>query len=209
MKTIGYLLISIFLVAAACKKGKADFTIKGVLTDATFNQSMAGISVSLYEIEAGTTTQSLIGTVSTGSDGSYSFTFPRNQAEAYLLKAEKNNYFPINETINFSDLTIENDNIRNFSTTAKAWMKLRFTNQAPANTWDVLRYSLQEGKTGCDECLGSGTYTLYGIVDTVFYCVTDGNSAFTYYYEVDGTPDSGFKSTTSVAFDTVSMTLNY
>lgn len=207
--SLALLVLSVLLVFSACKKGKADFTITGQLTDATFNVSISGLSVSLYEIEAGTTTETLIGTTTTASDGSYSFTFPRNQAEAYILRANKTNYFPIDEYITFSSLTIDDENVRNYSTTAKSWVRLVFTNGAPASNSDILRFTQQLGKTECDECLTAGQHQLNGIVDTVIYAANDGNTTFSYYYELLSTPNSGFKSATTVAFDTTTITLSY
>lgn len=202
-------VLSLLLASSACKKGKAEFILSGQLTDATFNEGFSGLTVSLYEVEAGTTTETLIGTTTTTSDGSYSFTFPRNQAEAYILRATKQNYFPVDEYISFSSLTIDEENVRNFSTTAKSWLRLVFTNTAPAAISDILRFTQQLGKTGCEECLTAGQHQLNGIVDTVIYVENDGNTTFSYYYELLSTPNSGFKSATSTVFDTTTISLSY
>lgn len=202
-------VLSVLLVFSACKKGKADFTISGQLTDNTFNNGFSGLTVSLYEVEAGTTTETLIGTTTTTSDGAYSFTFPRNQAEAYILRATKDNYFPIEEYIGFSSLTIDEENVRNYSSTAKSWARLVFTNEAPATAWEILRFTQQQGKTDCAECLTAGQHDLIGFVDTVIYVANDGNTTFSYYYELLSSPNSGFKSATTTAFDTTTITLSY
>ena len=209
MKIWHIVAFTFLLTTVGCKKGKADFTLKGVLTDSTFGQPLSNASVYLYEIEAGNTTSKLLGQLTTGSDGSYSFTFPRNQAESYNIVSDKSNYFPIDEVVYFSDMTIDEDNVRNFSTTAKAWVKLHFTNQSPAAVTDVLHILKQTGKSGCSECLTSDDINITGIVDTVISCVNDGNASFSYLFNVIGQANSGLKSATTNAFDTTVINLNY
>ena len=50
------------------------------------------------------------------ADGKYEFTFPREQVERYIIEVQKEGYFSIIEDIYFSSLTLEQDNIRNYST---------------------------------------------------------------------------------------------
>jgi hypothetical protein len=57
----------------------------------------------------------------------------------------KSNYFELYEDIPFSDLTIEEDNTRNYGTTAKSWAKLHFVNNSGVPA-DILQYIKQEGK---------------------------------------------------------------
>lgn len=203
------MLICLPLLFTSCKKGKAELTLKGILIDSTFGNGFSGLSINLYEVPAGTSLENLIATTTTASDGSYSFAFSRNQVESYVLKANPVNYFPIDEKIYFSSLSIDYDNYRNFSTTAKAWVKLRFVNQSPANTSDILRFTKQTGKSDCPECFPVEQQQLNGIVDTTFTCVNDGNTEFKYYYEMVGMPFSGFKNASTVAFDTTTILLNY
>ncbi len=203
-----YLLFVVGITFFACKKkGKADFILKGTITDATYSIPMDGAEVKLYEKSAGSSSYSLVGTTSTNGSGSYSFTFPRNSIETYKIIVTKNLYFEINELINFSSLSIESDNVRNYSTTAMAWAKLRFINQVPSDVTDVLKYTQTEGKTGCDICCSSGEHILNGIIDTTIYCVNDGNTNYTYTYLNGNTP--GIKSANTIAFDTTEILLIY
>jgi len=71
---------SFFLTS--CKKGKADITLKGQVTDATFNTSLTNGTIKVYELIAATGDYNLLGSQVIGTDGSYSFTFPRNAAES-------------------------------------------------------------------------------------------------------------------------------
>jgi hypothetical protein len=201
-------VILFIVVFAACKKGKGDFTLKGVITDTTFSTTHAGAVVKLYQVPAGTTQEILIGTQTLGSDGAYSFTFPRDKMEKYIVKVTKNNYFSLNETVYFSELSLEEDNIANFSTTAKSWAKLRFINSSP-QPGDILTYIKQEGKANCPECCTTSETIFYGPLDTTIYCINDGNRIYSYFYAVSGTTNQGIKSATTIAFDTTEILLNY
>lgn len=207
-KLILFISFSLALIFTGCKKGKTEFTITGTVTDATFSQALTGATMKLYEVEAGGGSTNLIGSTTIGSDGSYSFTFPRNKVESYIAYVEKNNYFTIDQTIPFSTLTVEEDNVRNLSTTAKSWAKIHLVNSNPQPT-DHLSIVKQAGKTSCAECCGDQYEDFYGALDTILYCGNDGNTTYSFYYSVVGTADQGIKSATTVAFDTTLITLSY
>lgn len=207
MKSILRILI-ISSVLFSCKKGKADFILSGQISDLTFNQNLSGATIKLYQVKIGTSNEELIGTASIGNDGKYSFKFPRDQMEKYLLKVTKNNYFEIEETIYFSDLTTKEDNVRNFGTTAKSWVKLTFKNNNPLPD-DHFRYIKQEGKENCTECCSAEEQNYYGALDTAIYCINDGNTYYSYYYWVVGTANQGIKAVNTSAFDTVELNLTY
>ena len=207
MRLFVIFILSISLIG--CKKGVGEFTLKGNISDSTFNTSLAGAVVNLYQVPVGTTDLELIGTQTLGPDGNYSFTFPREKMERYVLKASKDLYFDINENIYFSSLSLENDNTRNYSTTAKSWVNLRFINVFPSSASDFLAYTKQNGKADCEECCSKEQQNLYGIIDTSIICINDGNTAYSYFYYVSGTSNNGIRSITTVPFDTVNITLNY
>ena len=203
------LLLTVFSgTFSSCKKGKANFTLKGVLTDETFNAPHANAQVKLYSVPVATSQMILIGSSTTGSDGSYSFTFPRDKMEKYILVVTKNNYFEINETVLFSSLSITDDNVRNYGTTAMSWARLIFLNQSPLAN-DHFRYIKQEGKANCMECCPITQQDYYGALDTTIYCINDANTNYSYYYWVLGTNNQGLKSAYTTPFDTVDIVLNY
>ncbi len=142
------------------------------------------------------------------TDGTYSFTFPRDKMEKYIITINKTNYFEILETVYFSDLTTKEDNIRNYSTKAKAWVKLVFFNSSPM-PGDQLKYIKQAGKEGCAECCSDAEQLLNGPVNTSIYCINDGNTDYSYYYWVLGTGNQGLKSAYTTPFDTVEINLTY
>ncbi|MFT6280169.1 MAG: hypothetical protein ACJA0U_000286 [Salibacteraceae bacterium] len=190
----------------ACNKGKADFTLKGTVSDNTLGTALEGGTVQLYEIEAGTLSTSLIGESTIGADGSYSFTFPRNTVESYTLSIRKENYFDQDKIIPFSDLTLEEDNVKDYSTTAMSWARLRFMTTDPIAE---IHYVKQLGKQGCATCCPIEEQTLYGAQDLEIICPNDGNTIYSYNYWIIGTPGVSNKSATTNAFDTTTITLNY
>lgn len=207
MKNILLLLFS-FTLFLACKKGKADFTITGLITNTSLSTGLNGATVKLYEKPAGTEELVLIGTTSTDLSGVYTFTIPRNQAESYTLTCEKSNHFSFEDEINFSDLSIEDDNVYNYSTTAKAWVKLRFINGTPSGS-DILNYTKMEGKSGCQECCEDDQTSITNVNDTSIYCINDGNFSYSYSYLHVGTSNFGEKSAVTIPYDTTEIVLNY
>ena len=205
-RIIPFLLLALLF---SCKKGKADFTLKGTITDITFNQNLSGASIKLYQVPIGSTNEELIQTSTIGSDGTYSFTFPRDKIEKYILRISKTNYFELEETVLFKDLTIEEDNIRNYGTYAKAWVKLTFKNTISPSSSDEFKFIKQEGKEGCAECCSENEQFLYGIADTSIYCINNGNEVYSYLYFKLYTNFSGTMQTTTTAFDTTEIILNY
>lgn len=203
MRTIIGLFILLGLTLSACKKGKADIVLKGTITDATFNTSLTGATVKLYEVEAGGTTTNLLGTQVLGSDGAYSFTFPRNAVENYILEIRKDGYFPEDIDIPLTKLTVEEDNVRNYSTTAQSWAGLHFSTVGTGS----VSYIRQAGKSGCDDCCTSSEVVLYGPMDTIIYCPNDGNTLYSYTYTAG--INTGLKQVTTTAFDTAYINLNF
>ena len=206
MRLIAFVVLFGCLGLSSCKKGKADFTIKGVIWDNTFDTSLNGAKLKLYEITAGGGATTLIGEATVGSDGAYSFTFPRNSAEAYTLTIRKDNYFEQDMPINFSDLTITEDNVYNFNSTALSWARLRFiTTDSTAS----LKYIKQLGKVDCVGCCNADENYLNGIQDLTIICANDGNTVYSYNWWHLGTSFNGVKSANTTAFDTVDIILNY
>lgn len=208
MKKIAlFLVLGLFLISS-CNKGKADFTLTGTITDSTLNSGLSGASVKLYATEAGSLITNQIASSTLDAQGNFNFTFPRDKVETYYLEIQKDNYFEIYEAIPFSELSIEDDNVRNYSTTAKGWVKFHITNPG-GQTTDVLEYVRQEGKVNCSECCPGGYRYYYGAVDTTFYCVNDGNSVYSGYYWVQGGGVQGPVWVITTPFDTVNIEINY
>lgn len=208
MKKVALFVFSGLFLISSCKKGKADFTLKGTITDVTFNAGLSGASVKLYATSAGSLASNQIASTTLDTEGNFNFTFPRDKVETYYLDIQKDNYFDIYEVIPFSDLSIEDDNVRNYTTTAKGWVKFHIDNSGGQPS-DVLEYVREEGKINCTECCPGGYQYFYGAIDTTFYCVNDGNSVYSGYYWVQGGGNSGPVWVVTTPFDTVSVNISY
>lgn len=205
MKRLYYFLF-LAITVISCEKGKANFVLKGTIQDETFSTTLAGATIQLYQVQVGSASETFVSSQTIGSDGTYSFTFPRDNMEKYILRIEKDNYFPLEKTVYFSSLTINSENIRDYSTTAKAWVKLNFIND-PNFGGNELEYTIQQGKENVDGSCQHGTYTIN--TSTSYYCINDGNQLYSYLYFAFGPNDTGVKSVITTPFDTTELTLTY
>jgi hypothetical protein len=122
-----------------CQKGTGEFRIKGTVTDNTFNQGLAGATAALYKVPIGTSDELFVKSVVLAANGAYEFVVPREKMERYILRIDKDLYFPIEEDIYYSALSIKDPNIFNLSTNAQSWAKIHFKNLNPSPL-DHFRY---------------------------------------------------------------------
>ena len=115
-------LLVIILLSPSCKKGQADFVLKGTVTDLTFNQNLSGATIKLYQVPVGTAQQKLIGISTLEADGSYSFTFPRDKMEKYVIIINKTNYFNLPRL--FLKFLTENIGSLNLLPLTPCWLNL-------------------------------------------------------------------------------------
>jgi hypothetical protein len=207
MKKVIY-LIALLISFVSCEKGQADFVLRGTLTDITLNVPHQNALVEIYKVPVGSSVTTKIGELVTGSDGKYTFTFKRDKTEKYVLKIQKEGYFDLEKNVYFSELSIESDNIRNYSTTAKSWVKLRFINQNPSSQ-DHLIFIKQLGKEDCLDCCSAAEQNFYGALDTTIYCINDAFTTYSYYYWIAGSQNQGLKSATTGFSDTTEILLTY
>ncbi len=200
----------IFIIGAlfGCDKGAGDFKISGVVSDETFQTSLAGAEVSLYKIPLASNTEQYIKSQTLGSDGVYHFTIPRERMEKYILRVTKNLYFPIEKTIYFSELTLKEENVFPLSTWAKSWVELKFINANPLPQ-DHFQYIKQLGYASCLDCCPITPQDLYGAVDTSIYCINKGNTIYSLLYWILNTPNQGYLEANTTAFDTTQIYLSY
>lgn len=193
----------------SCKKDKVQFKMVGKVTDSTFGTGLEGAKAILYQIPLGGGYAKEVASAVLGSDGSYSFKFEREKAQKFNVVITKDKYFEINEIIKYDDFTPNKELVRNYTTTAKSWVKLRFINEEPSLGSDALVFSVQQGKKDCSECCGHTEHTLYGKVDTTFICINDGNTVYSYYYRIFNNTDQGIKDIVTIPFDTVTIIKTY
>ena len=198
--------ISLIVLLLSCKKKELTFQLKGQVTDLSFNKGLDGAIISITEVgAAGTLATSPIVQGTVASDGSYDLSFKRNTVLKYIIEIKKANYFEIKQDILFDELSTEDPITKNYATTAKSWVKLTFINQAPSSASDQLRFIKQEGKVGCSECCTNDYRYVNGTKDSVFYCVNDANTVYSYLYYAVNPSGIGSMQATSIAFDTVEI----
>ncbi len=202
------ILIIVVSTFSGCKKGAGTFTIKGIITDETFNTGLSGATIELYKVPVASNNEILVDSKILGADGSYEFTFPREQIEKYVIRVNKNLYFPIESLVYYSSLNVESDNFRNYGTAAKSWVEIRLLNNSP-NIGDHLIYTKQQGLNGCLECCPITEQNFYGATDTSIYCINKGNTLYSILYQVIGTNNTGIKEAITIPFDTTQIYLAY
>lgn len=208
MKSRLLIILFIAVFSFGCKKGAGTFTIKGIITDETFNTGLSGATIELYKVPVASNNEILVESRTLENDGSYSFTFPREQIEKYIIRVNKNLYFPIQSLIYYSSLDVGKENIRNYGTSAKAWVEIRLLNNSP-NASDHLIYTKQQGLDGCAECCPISEQNYYGATDTSIYCINKGNTVYSILYQVFGTNNTGIKEAFTIPFDTTQIYLAY
>lgn len=206
MKPIFFALTLLF--ALGCGKNPKQLILEGVITDGSFGTPLAGATVTLYGVSSSTNQFSAIGTTVTDAQGAYRFEFERTRTEKYTLKVNKALYFDLEEDINNSSFNLKGSTIRNYTTTAKAWVEIKMLNHNPSIN-DHMQYIRQAGKINCDACCSNDTQHFYGAVDTSVYCINDGNSPYRIEYAVYGTNNTGILEANTTPFDTTTIYLGY
>jgi hypothetical protein len=191
-----------------CEKGTGSFVFTGTVSDLTFNQGLEGAQIKLYKVPIGTSDEIFVQNITLSSTGAYKFEVPRERMERYILRVQKDLYFPIEKEVYYSELSIQSDNIFDLNTKAQSWAKIHFKNLNP-NPTDHFRYIKQEGLAACASCCPSTTQDFYGPLDTTFYCLNNGNTTYSLFYWEMNTSNNGQKSTFTTAFDTTLIEVIY
>lgn len=209
-KSLFFLFIIVFSFSS-CKKDKnLNFSIHGTATDESFSKALDNATIIIYEKPIASIDYKEIGRTQTDSEGKYSLKFPRNRVENYRVIVQKDNYFEKEYTVLFASLDPKKSIEFNFETTAYSWVRIHLTNIEDVNDYDDFIYKKTIGKTDCFTCCPSDVEQhFYGALDTVFYCTTDGNKPFAYFYQVGNTTTIGTNQQNTVAFDTITLTTTY
>ena len=195
----------IVLILISCKKETPNFTLKGIITDICFDKGLDNAVLDLYEIEVGSKKSTFVSSTMTDANGNYSFNFPRNKIEKYLITIAKENYFYTEHEINFSSLTTNNDNIKNYVVNAKSWVNIHFEN-TDNDLSKTIEFGIEEGKTDCEECCPDTRRVLSQIIDTNIICINNGNSTYSILTITDTLQTLSIN---TIAFDTVQLEIPF
>lgn len=199
------LIVSSFFFIASCKKGNIEYTIEGTIQDKSFNNTLSGALVKLYVVEVGTSNLVELGSVTTGSDGKYSFKFKREKYESVTIAVSKNQYFEQQSSQSLDNLNVKESNVFNFDFYAKSWARIHIL----GNGTNDCRFIKQEGYSGCSECCPTSYQYFVQPTDTSVYCINKGNTLYQVYYNVMQTPTQGPIGVTTVPFDTTELLISY
>jgi hypothetical protein len=202
------LVLLLLPLVFSCKKGTGNFIIKGEITDETFSTGLDGAIIKLYKVPVASSSRILVESFSIQEDGNYSFTFPRERMEKYILVIEKNLYFKLEKEIYYSDLTVNEPLIRNYGTKAKSWVELRFVN-AVVQPSDHFRFIKQDGLVGCDECCSNTEENIYANPYFSKICINNANELYSILYWNIGTLQQGYNEVITTPFDTTLLLINY
>ncbi|TNE53383.1 MAG: hypothetical protein EP338_12680 [Bacteroidetes bacterium] len=206
---IYFLILSVILLGS-CKKKDLEFRMQGKVTDLSFNKGLDGGIIEIRELGSnGAISGNPIVSATLDAGGNYDVTFKRKSVIKYLIHIKKDNYFEVDKEIPFGDLQVNETNTYNFQTTAKSWVKLHFINQAPSSADDQLRFIKQDGKEGCELCCPDTDRFVNGTKDSIFYCINDANTSYSYFFWSENPSDFGEESITTIAFDTVEIVKNW
>lgn len=208
MRKVLFPLFIIFILAS-CKKDELSFMIEGNVNDGTFGAELSNATVSIFIFPVGATLGTKATTLTTDSQGAFSYDLEREKYEKIEIVVNKNNYFSYTDVVPFSELTTDGKNIFTYELKAKSWTKFVIYNQQPALQNDELKILKDSGKEGCSECCSNGYYYYYGAADTTVYCPNDANNYMKFYYWVNGNETNGVDSVYNTPFDTTTYEFYY
>ena len=192
----------------SCKKGTGNFIIKGKITDETFSTGLDGAIIKLYKVPVASSSRILVESFTLQNDGNYSFTFPRERMEKFIVVVEKNLYFKLEKEIFYASFTVNEPLICNYGTKAKAWVELRFVN-AVVQQSDHFRYIKQDGLVGCEDCCSNTEENIYANPYFSKICINNANEIYSILYWNIGTFQQGYSEVLTVPFDTTLLLINY
>lgn len=215
-------LLMVFLCLAAlpgCKKnGPIEITINGTVKDAQTGSILSGATVrlSVKEVVNGTFSNSYhhIETQTTGSGGSFSFTFENRNASDYKIEVTKDLYFEYTTSINPEALSTSQANAHHARIYPKAWYSINIVNSNPYDAADEILYqNLNTGDfTGCTSCCTNDQVTYIGeTVNETLDCNVYGESWLRFQWVVTKAtiPVLYQDSVFCTSFDTTAYTLLY
>lgn len=198
------------LILLSCKKDSIQFAISGKINDTSFNTGLSGASVSIYQVNAGTTEKVYITSTTTDEGGNYEFKINREQAEKYYIDCSKENYFDVEKEVNFSDLTTDKTNTINIDIDAKATIRWIVKNIGQVDSTDVFKIQKMNGKTDCEACCANTFYIYTGAnVNDTLTCRTKGNTYLKFYQIDNQEQTSELDSVYCTAFQTTTVSINF
>lgn len=191
----------ICFLAIACKKDTITYQLNCHVTDSSEATGLAGATATVkifYTAGAGQNTET---TYTTDNSGNFELTIERKKIEKIVISISKDGYFSTARTFYLDELSVEDPNQIDFSTYAKAWVKLHFTGDGTIN----YQFNREIGLENCDACFPNGLQTLNGVSDTSLYYINNGNTPFQLFWTIQGSAISGQENVITTSLDTTEI----
>ena len=189
------------LLIMACNKDAITYQLNCHVTDSSEAAGLAGATATVkifYTAGAGQNTET---TYTTDNSGNFELTIERKKIEKIVISISKDGYFSTSRTFFLDELSVEDPNQIDFSTYAKAWVKLHFTGDGSFN----YQYIREIGLENCDACFPNGLQTLNGVTDTSLYYINNGNTPFQLFWTIQGSAISGQENVITMSQDTTEI----
>lgn len=185
MKKILYLFLMASLLVS-CKKDPKTISISGKLIDPYQNIPVAGVKVTLQAngVVDGVYNSSYVtlGTVTTASDGSFTFDIEESAYDAFRFTLLKDGYYMVQEVVSAGSVSPESPLIQFFDFPSEAIIKMHIKNATPFDNNDKLIAYFTNNPISSFDCCSSTPVTFSGMsVDTTFYCKSVGGFKLTIF----------------------------
>lgn len=209
MRAFHVLFILLIVGLLSCKKKGIIIQVDGIVVNKSQPAFLENATIKAYGKDPVSNDYLLITSSTTDNTGYYKLDINRDRYTSIKLEVTKSGYFTNSIEKKLSEFSTEHINILNLSTTAKAWVKVHVINQPPNSASDAIRLIKQKGKENCEECCSTSELILNGIVDTTYYCINDGNTPYSIFYEVIGGTTVNITEVNTPSFDTTDILISY
>jgi hypothetical protein len=167
----------------SCKKEKQEILITGEVKDPNLVIPLPDVQVDLFvqKIENGIMNHNFVfeSSVSTDSEGKFSFTLAASYAEAFKLVFTKDQYFSLSDEMEVSDFT-NNQHSGTYNLYPSAFIRLHVKNIYPYDSNDQISFHIKNGTAVCSDCCTTDYTILTGTsVDYTNTCRITGHSDIT------------------------------
>lgn len=174
-------LLLILLVTGACKKAiNLNHNWEGLVYEKNTNTLVGGavVKIKASKVSSGVFNSALqpIATVSTNSNGFYSFEYERATFTEVIAEVSKPNYFSYSEEIDVETITSEKYFRHNMTITPQGWITLRIQHQDNGIDQTTLNYRNLSIYRDCVDCCKNDNLDFTASnVNYEFTCTSEAN----------------------------------
>lgn len=215
LRLLTVFLLIIFTISCKKEEQTPNLNIQGRILDSSNSNGVSNATVRLSQqvLSDGTFSSIFqpVGTVSSSSNGSYSFEFPRDAASEFKIEVEKDNYFFKEVSINPDNVPVGSAYTANIGIAPMAWVRYTIQNVNPISSADEASFQYINANFEC-QCCNNDLHSFEGMsVNESEKCLLEGNFYLKYRYTIDkDTIDlTVIDSVYCTAFDTTYISIEY